>query len=361
MSSFGGIWYVSQGGTGLSSIANNKVLIGTGTETISASLDAPSSAFVGINDTQTLTNKTLTSPSINGGTIANATLTNPTISGLILGTPLGVASGGTGAATLASGNVLVGNGTSAITATLAAPTSAFVGLTDTQTLTNKTLTSPTISTPSITGGTIANATLTNPTMSGLILGTPLDVGSGGTGVATLTSGNVLVGNGTSAVTTTLAAPSSAFVGLTDNQNMTNKSIAFNGTNTNTALNLYATSTSSSFSYSAGPFTTLPATVPYYFSVLGKSVIMHVPTFTAASGAVAGITSMTSTVGTALPAWLRPTTTVSGKIIGTSNSVSQFAAYTLDATGVLTIALESGSWATTGNNGFQGFAIPYMTA
>lgn len=54
---------------------------------------------------------------------------------------LPVANGGTGAATLTG--VLVGNGTSAVTA-VAAPSSAIVGATDTQTLANKTLTTPVI-------------------------------------------------------------------------------------------------------------------------------------------------------------------------------------------------------------------------
>ena len=43
----------------------------------------------------------------------------------------------------------------------------------------------------------------------------------GTGNTTLTSGNVLVGNGTSAVQTTKAAPSGDFVGTTDTQSLTN--------------------------------------------------------------------------------------------------------------------------------------------
>lgn len=59
-------------------------------------------------------------------------------SNAVIGT-LPVARGGTGATTFTSGNVLVGNGTSSITATLAAPTSNLVGINDTQTLSNKRL------------------------------------------------------------------------------------------------------------------------------------------------------------------------------------------------------------------------------
>ena len=63
---------------------------------------------------------------------ANLTLSN-------LGGTLGVSQGGTGATTLTSGNILQGNGTGAVTDTLAAPSGAIVGTTDTQTLSNKTI------------------------------------------------------------------------------------------------------------------------------------------------------------------------------------------------------------------------------
>ena len=52
----------------------------------------------------------------------------------------------------------------------------------------------------------------------------VDVADGGTGVVTLTSGGVLVGAGTSAVTTNKAAPSGDFVGTSDTQTLTNKTI-----------------------------------------------------------------------------------------------------------------------------------------
>jgi len=52
----------------------------------------------------------------------------------------------------------------------------------------------------------------------------VDVADGGTGVVTLTSGGVVVGAGTSAVTTNKAAPSGDFVGTSDTQTLTNKTI-----------------------------------------------------------------------------------------------------------------------------------------
>ena len=61
-----------------------------------------------------------------------------------LDSPVAVANGGTGATTLTSGQVLVGNGVGAVDLTKTAPTGDFVGTTDTQTLSNKTLVTPQI-------------------------------------------------------------------------------------------------------------------------------------------------------------------------------------------------------------------------
>lgn len=88
---------LTQGGTGV-----NTTTTGTGTHTAALERLLPAGALVGTTATQTLTNKTLTSPTINGGTITT------------LGTALAVDSGGTGATTLAANNVLLGNGTSAL-------------------------------------------------------------------------------------------------------------------------------------------------------------------------------------------------------------------------------------------------------
>ena len=52
----------------------------------------------------------------------------------------------------------------------------------------------------------------------------IDVADGGTGVVTLTSGGVLVGAGTGAVTTDKAAPAGDFVGTSDSQTLTNKTL-----------------------------------------------------------------------------------------------------------------------------------------
>ena len=95
-------------------------------------------------------------------------------------TPLAVGSGGTGLATLTSGQLLTGNGTGNVTGT-ALPITVANGGTGLATLTSGAL---------LTG----NGT-SSPTFTAL----PLTVANGGTGATTLATGNFLQGNGTSAV------------------------------------------------------------------------------------------------------------------------------------------------------------------
>jgi len=294
---------VARGGTGAVNLTSGNVLLGAGTSAITFAKAAPSGAFTGTTDVQTLTNKTLTAPRINDTSANNvyifgvnelaanrtitlplltdndifvfndhtATLTNKTINtssntltiaaGDITTGTLPVARGGTGAVNLTSGNVLLGAGTSAITFAKASPSGSFVGTTDSQILSNKTLTAPqindtsannvyifgvnelaadrTVTLPLLAGNDIFvfeafTQTLTNKTINtasntltiaaGDITSGTLVVARGGTGAVNLTSGNVLLGAGTSAITFAKTAPSGAFVGTTDSQILSNKTL-----------------------------------------------------------------------------------------------------------------------------------------
>lgn len=158
----------------------------------------------------------------NGGTglstltAANRALYSTSSSALTAGT-LPVAAGGTGATTLTG--YVKGSGTSAFTAASTVPTSDLTGTlavanggtgvtTSTGSGSNVLSTSPTLVTPILgtpTSGTLTNCTgYTTANLSGSIglttqvTGT-LPVANGGTGAATLTANNVLLGNGTSAL------------------------------------------------------------------------------------------------------------------------------------------------------------------
>lgn len=103
---------VPNGGTGVGTLTAHGVLIGEGTGNISAT-SAGTAGYI----------------LISGGPSADP----------LWQQTLPVANGGTGANTLATGMVLIGNGTSTVGATKAAPSGNFVGDSDTQTLTNKTI------------------------------------------------------------------------------------------------------------------------------------------------------------------------------------------------------------------------------
>jgi hypothetical protein len=60
----------ARGGTGVTSLTSGRVLVGNGTGAVDLTKVAPAGDFVGTTDIQTLTNKTLTTPTIDGATLS---------------------------------------------------------------------------------------------------------------------------------------------------------------------------------------------------------------------------------------------------------------------------------------------------
>lgn len=117
------------------------------------------STIVGVNEVQTLVNKTLTAPDINGGTaddLTSLTVANDTDMGdwqirakqFYADVPIGTQP------ILVDSTTMVNNLNVQYLGGKVAPSTAIVGLTDTQTLVNKTLTAPTIN----------NGTINTPTL-----------------------------------------------------------------------------------------------------------------------------------------------------------------------------------------------------
>ena len=117
-----------------------------------------------------------------GGTIAITATTGT----------LAVGNGGTGATTLTDGGVLLGSGSGAIT--------ALAVLTDGQMIVGDGSGDPGAESGATLRTSIGVGTGDTLSVSGLTLSTDLSVANGGTGASSLTANGVLIGNGTSAIT-----------------------------------------------------------------------------------------------------------------------------------------------------------------
>jgi len=251
---------VAQGGTGVSSLTDGGVLLGSGTNAITAmgvlgdgefivgdgttdpvaesGATLRTSVGVGTGDTPQFYGANVSgNASINrslavgytDGRVPQANLEvkgNTYISGattiagaLILGTDLAVTHGGTGASSFTDGGVLLGSSTSAITAMALLTDGQMIvgdGTTDPVAESGATLRtsvgvgtgdSPQFTAVNIgaaTDTTVARASAGDINVEGNIVyragGTDVPVTDGGTGASSLTDGGVLLGSGTSAIT-----------------------------------------------------------------------------------------------------------------------------------------------------------------
>ena len=172
----------------------------------------PNGTDVNINSStnHTFINGAVVPTETSTNTLTNKTLTNPKLTGA-----------GAGVATLVNAN-----NSSSVTVTL--PSEGASNITLVSTSATQTLASKTLTTPTIASFTNATHNHTNAAGGGQItdaaLSSAVTVAKGGTGATTLTSGNFLQGNGTSAVTATKVVPSGVVVGNTDTQTLTNKRI-----------------------------------------------------------------------------------------------------------------------------------------
>ena len=196
---------VAQGGTGANTLTG--YVKGNGTSAFTASATIPASdissgaALTKTDDT----NVTLTL----GGSPTTALLAATSITAGWTG-QLAVSRGGTGATTLTNNGVLIGKGTSAITATAA-------GLTG-QVLVGNTGYAPswaTLSSSAVTsfsGGT-TGLTPSTATTGAITLAGTLGVANGGTGATTFTTNALLKGDGTSALSSSVMYENGGYVGI----------------------------------------------------------------------------------------------------------------------------------------------------
>jgi endosialidase-like protein len=195
---------VANGGTGAVTFTSHGVLLGNSTGAVAATTAGTTGQVLtgvtgGAPTFQTPASTSITVTGDSGGGLTGNSFTftggttGLTFSGsgtteTLTGT-LGVANGGTGAATLTG--ILIGNGTSAVTANPITQYDTLIG--GASNAITSVAPSSTAGIPLVSGGAAANPSYTTAVVAG-----------GGTGATTLTSHGVLLGNGTSAITATTA-------------------------------------------------------------------------------------------------------------------------------------------------------------
>lgn len=187
-------------------VGSGKTLSVAGTLTVSGTCTLPSGATVGgvavatISGAQTLSNKTISSPTISGTISGTYTLGGtPSIPASGLTGSVAANKGGTGLTSYSVGDILYASGSAALSALAAVATGNVLR----------------------SGGTGTAPAWGKVGLTTHVSGT-LPVANGGTGATSLTG--ILKGNGIGAFTA-VTAPSGTIVGTTDTQTLSNKTLS----------------------------------------------------------------------------------------------------------------------------------------